>query len=190
MALDPSVSVHPTALVESDEIGPDTRVHAFVHVLPGAVVGAGCNLCDHVFVEGGARIGDRVTVKNHVMIWDKVTIEDEVFLGPNAVLTNDPTPRVAFKKSPAEFLPTLIRRGATIGANATIVCGVTVGRSAFVGAGAVVLRDVPDHALVVGNPARRVGWVCACGARLDGSLACTACGARHAESEAGLALEP
>jgi hypothetical protein len=131
-----------------------------------------------VFVESGARIGDRVTVKNNVMVWDKVEVEDEVFLGPNVVLTNDPNPRVAFKKPPEQFLPTRIQRGATIGANATIVCGVTIGRGAFVGAGAVVTRDVPAFALVVGNPARQRGWMCACGEKLPRDLVCK-CGRRY-----------
>jgi UDP-2-acetamido-3-amino-2,3-dideoxy-glucuronate N-acetyltransferase len=176
--LDPSVFVHPMGLCESDRVGPRTRIWAFAHVLPGAVVGADCNLGDHAFVEGGARIGDRVTVKNAVLLWDRVTVEDEVFLGPNAVFTNVLAPRAGARKAPGELVPTLVRRGATVGANATVVCGVTVGRHAFVAAGAVVARDVPDHALVAGNPARRTGWVCACGQRLDDLLAC-ACGRRY-----------
>jgi UDP-2-acetamido-3-amino-2,3-dideoxy-glucuronate N-acetyltransferase len=176
--LDPSVFVHPLGLCESDQVGPRTRIWAFAHVLAGARIGADCNLGDHAFVEGGARLGDRVTVKNAVLIWDRVTVEDEVFLGPNMVFTNDLTPRVGFRKSPEQLVATLVRRGASIGANATVVCGVTIGRHAFVAAGAVVTRDVADHALVVGNPARRVGWVCTCGRRLDDGLAC-ACGRRY-----------
>lgn len=161
-----SVFVHPRALVESDTIGPRTRVWAFAHVMPGAVVGADCNLCDHSFVETGARIGDRVTVKNGVSIWNGVVIEDDVFLAPNAVLTNDRHPR---SRQPWTLTPTLIRRGATIGANATVVCGVTVGAYAMVGAGAVVTHDVPPHALVLGVPARIAGYVCRCGKRLPDS---------------------
>jgi UDP-2-acetamido-3-amino-2,3-dideoxy-glucuronate N-acetyltransferase len=176
--LDPSVFVHPMGLCESDRVGPRTRVWAFAHVLPGAEVGADCNLGDHAFVEGGARIGDRVTVKNAVLVWDRVTVEDEVFLGPNVVFTNDLVPRVGFRKAPEQLVPTLVRRGATVGANATVVCGVTIGRHAFVAAGAVVVADVADHALVAGNPARRIGWACACGRRLDDALAC-ACGRRY-----------
>ena len=187
MPRDASVFVHERALCESDDVGPGTRVHAFAHVMRGAVIGRDCNICGHAFVESGARIGDRVTVKNNVMVWDKVEVEDEVFLGPNVVLTNDPNPRVAFKKPPEKFLPTRIERGATLGANATIVCGVTIGRSAFVGAGAVVTRDVPAHALVVGNPARQRGWMCACGEKLPASLRC-ACGRRYRPS-AGAGLE-
>jgi UDP-2-acetamido-3-amino-2,3-dideoxy-glucuronate N-acetyltransferase len=166
------VYVHPKGLCESSTVGPGTRVWAFAHVMEGAVVGAGCNIGDHAFVEAGARLGDRVTVKNAVLVWDRVTIEDEVFLGPNAVFTNDLTPRAARRKSLDEFLPTLVRRGATVGANATVVCGTTIGEHAFVAAGAVVSRDVPAYALVAGNPARRVGWVCACGERLDAALSC------------------
>jgi len=174
---DPSVFVHDKALCESDDIGPRTRVWAFAHVMRGAVIGSDCNVGDHAFLESGARLGNHVTVKNCVLVWDKVTVEDEVFLGPNMVFTNDMNPRVAFKKSPAAFLPTLVRRGASIGANATIVCGVTIGENAFVGAGSVVIRDVPAYALVVGNPARRVGWMCACGEKLPPNLVCS-CG-RH-----------
>jgi len=172
------VFVHPMGLCESSSVGPGTRVWAFAHVMTGAVVGAGCNIGDHAFIERGARIGDRVTVKNAVLVWDRVTIEDDVFLGPNAVFTNDLVPRAARKKAPDELLPTLVKRGATVGANATIVCGVTIGEHAFVAAGAVVTRDVPAHALVAGNPARPVGWVCACGERLDPELSCR-CGRKY-----------
>ena len=182
------VFVHPLGLCESDEVGPGTRIWAFAHVLKGARIGAGCNVCDHAFIEGGAVVGDRVTVKNAVLIWDGVTVEDEVFLGPNMVFTNDLAPRIGLKKSRDQLLPTLVRHGATIGANATIVCGITIGPYAFVGAGAVVVRDVPAHALVAGNPASRIGWVCACGRRLESGLAC-ACGRRYLlmDSKTGLA---
>jgi acetyltransferase-like isoleucine patch superfamily enzyme len=175
--LDPSVFVHPMGLCESDRVGPHTRIWAFAHVLAGAVIGADCNLGDHAFVEGGARLGDRVTVKNAVLVWDRVTVEDEVFLGPNMVFTNDLVPRVGWRKAPEQLVATLVRRGASIGANATVVCGVTIGRYALVAAGAVVVRDVPDYGLVAGNPARRIGWVCACGRRLGEALGC-GCG-RH-----------
>lgn len=184
MATD-DVFVHSHGLCESDQVGPRTRIWAFAHVLPGARIGADCNICDHVFVEGGAVIGDRVTVKNAVLVWDGVTVEDEVFLGPNVVFTNDLRPRAAMKKGPEELVATVVRRGATIGANATVVCGTEIGSQAFVAAGAVVIRDVPAHALVAGNPARRIGWVCTCGERLDdqppdaGPLACAACGRRY-----------
>jgi len=157
--------------------------------MKGARIGADCNICDHAFVESGAILGDRVTVKNAVLIWDKVQIDDDVFLGPNAVFTNDLRPRAAFKKPATEFLQTLVERGATIGANATIVCGVTIGAHAFVAAGAVVIRNVQSHALVVGNPARRVGWVCVCGERLGSSLECT-CGRGYQQKSLETGLEP
>jgi len=192
MARDPSTFVHERALCESDTVGPRTRVWAFAHVMPGAVIGADCNIGDHAFVEGGVRIGDRVTVKNGVAIWDLVTLEDEVFVGPNVVFTNDRRPRSGALKRPADtFLPTRVGRGATLGANATIVCGVTIGAAAFIGAGAVIVRDVPAHALVVGNPARRTGWVCVCGERLSSALVC-ACGRRYrlVGSSEGLAPLP
>ena len=170
--------IHPHALVESESIGAGTRVWAFAHVLSGAVVGADCNVGDHAFVEGGAVLGDRVTLKNGVAVWQGVTLEDDVFVGPYAVFTNDLVPR---SKRPWTMVPTLVRQGASIGANATIVCGITIGRYAMVGAGAVVTKDVPDHALVVGCPARPVGLVCVCGRRLPGGDApiCAACGLRH-----------
>jgi len=181
----PGVFVHERGLCESDEVGPGTRIWAFAHVMAGARVGTDCNVCDGAFVETGAVLGDRVTVKNHVLVWDRVTVEDDVFLGPNAVFTNDHRPRAAWKKDPEDFLPTVVRRGATIGANATVVCGVEVGEGAFVGAGAVVTRDVAPHALVVGNPARPRGWVCACGEQLGDDLVGT-CGRRYRRSGAGL----
>lgn len=182
------VFVHPLGLCESSEVGPGTRVWAFAHVLPGAVVGADCNVCDHAFIEGGARLGDRVTVKNAVLVWDGVTVEDDVFLGPNMLFTNDLRPRAAVKKGPGQLTPTRVRRGATLGAGVTVVCGTTVGAHSFAAAGAVVVRDVPDHALVVGNPARRVGWVCTCGERLDEALTC-GCGRTYVRRTGAEGLE-
>ena len=189
MARDPSVFVHARALCESDIVGPRTRVWAFAHVMAGARVGADCNIGDHAFIESGAVLGDRVIVKNAVLVWDRVTVEDDVFLGPNVVFTNDLVPRAGeFKRPPESWLPTLVRRGASIGAHATILCGVTIGTAAFVAAGAVVLRDVASHTLVAGNPARRIGWVCACGDRLAADLSC-GCGRRYRyiSEDAGLA---
>lgn len=191
MTLDPSVFVHERGLCESEDVGPRTRIWAFAHVMKGARVGEDGNIGDHAFIEGGAVVGNRVTVKNGVQIWDRVTVEDDVFLGPNMVFTNDRTPRAAFKKPPERFEATLVRRGASIGANATVVCGVTIGEQAFVGAGSVVIRDVPAHALVVGNPARQIGWICACGDKLPASLACR-CGLRFRllDAKSGLVAEP
>ncbi len=162
------VFVHERGLCDSDQVGEGTRIWAFAHVLKGAVIGRGCNIGESCFVEGGAVLGNWCTVKNGVAVWDKVVCEDYVFLGPNAVLTNDFLPRAAFKKDPeTEFRRTLLREGASVGANATIVCGVTIGRHAMIGAGAVVTRDVPDFGLVWGNPARRGGWVGRSGERLQ-----------------------
>jgi acetyltransferase-like isoleucine patch superfamily enzyme len=168
--------VHDRALCESTDVGDGTRVWAFAHITAGARVGRDCNVCDHAYIEGGAVVGDRVTVKNNVAIWEKVTVEDEVFLGPNMVFTNDLVPRVGSGHTSADFLATLVRHNSSIGANATIVCGVTIGHHAFVGAGAVVVDDVAAHAIVLGNPAVPRGWMCACGGRLDDTLTCPACG--------------
>lgn len=148
---------HPDSRVETDDIGSGTRIWAFSHVLAGARVGADCNICDHTFIEGGAVVGDRVTLKCGVQLWDGVTLEDDVFVGPNATFTNDLFPRS--RKRPEQYVRTLVQRGASIGANATILCGVTVGARAMVGAGAVVTRDVPPLAIVVGNPAVVTGYV-------------------------------
>lgn len=148
---------HPHALVESSSIGAETKIWAYAHVLAGAVIGEGCNICDHVFVENGVRIGNRVTIKCGVQLWNGVTLEDNVFVGPNATFTNDPFPRQGSR--PDQYAHTLVKRGASIGANATILPGITIGANAMVGAGAVVTDDVPPNAIVVGNPARISGYV-------------------------------
>jgi UDP-2-acetamido-3-amino-2,3-dideoxy-glucuronate N-acetyltransferase len=149
--------VHPQGLCESTRVGEGTRIWAFAHVLPGARLGAECNICDHVFIENDVIVGDRVTVKCGVQLWDGITLEDDVFIGPNATFTNDRFPRS--KQYPEAFARTIVERGASIGANATILPGLTIGTRAMVGAGAVVTRSVPAHAIVVGNPARIVGYV-------------------------------
>lgn len=143
---------HETAIVESKSIGQGTRIWAMAHVLPGAVIGELCNICDHTFIENDVVVGNRVTIKSGVQLWDGITIEDDVFIGPNATFTNDPFPR---SRQYLEHFPrTYVRRGASIGGNATILPGITIGERAMVGAGAVVTRDVPPRAVVVGNPAR------------------------------------
>jgi UDP-2-acetamido-3-amino-2,3-dideoxy-glucuronate N-acetyltransferase len=158
--------VHPTAVIDAGaELGEGTRVWHFCHVMAGASIGAECSLGQNVFVAGDVRVGNRVKIQNNVSLYAGTVLEDNVFLGPSCVLTNVTNPRSeVIRKSMYER--TLVRRGATIGANATVVCGITVGRYAFVGAGAVVTKDVPDYALVVGSPARPIGWMSRHGHRL------------------------
>jgi acetyltransferase-like isoleucine patch superfamily enzyme/dTDP-4-dehydrorhamnose 3,5-epimerase-like enzyme len=148
---------HPNALVETENIGRDTRVWAFAHILPGAVIGEDCNLCDHTFIENDVVVGNRVTIKSGVQLWDGIILEDDVFVGPNATFTNDRFPR---SKQYSPVTPrTVVHRGASIGANATILPGLNIGQYAMVGAGTVVTKDVPPFAIVVGNPARIIGYV-------------------------------
>jgi acetyltransferase-like isoleucine patch superfamily enzyme/dTDP-4-dehydrorhamnose 3,5-epimerase-like enzyme len=149
--------IHPNALCESSQIGAGTRIWAFAHILPGAHIGADCNICDGVFVENDVVVGNRVTVKCGVQLWDGLVLEDDVFVGPNVTFTNDPFPRS--KCYPEAFPRTIIREGASIGGNATILPGVVIGANAMIGAGAVVTRSVPPNAIVIGNPARITGYV-------------------------------
>jgi UDP-2-acetamido-3-amino-2,3-dideoxy-glucuronate N-acetyltransferase len=144
--------IHPRAIVETEEIGSDTRIWALAYVLAGSRIGSDCNVCSHVFIEGDVLVGDRVTIKSGVQLWDGVRLGDDVFVGPNVTFTNDPFPRS--KMRPDAFVQTHVEAGASIGANATILAGVTIGRGAMVGAGAVVTRSVPPYAVVTGNPAR------------------------------------
>jgi UDP-2-acetamido-3-amino-2,3-dideoxy-glucuronate N-acetyltransferase len=181
--------IHPTALVETGEVGAGTSIWAFCHVMAGAVIGRDCNVGDHCYIEGGARVGDGVTIKNGCMLWEGVTIEDEAFVGPGVVFTNDlrpRSPRAAHARSryagDGWLARTVVREGASIGAGAVILPGLSIGRHALVAAGAVVTRGVPDHGLVTGNPARLAGWACRCGATLavdDGRAGCAACGAAY-----------
>jgi UDP-2-acetamido-3-amino-2,3-dideoxy-glucuronate N-acetyltransferase len=153
--------MHPQALCESKAVGAGTRIWAFAHVLPGARIGKDCNICDGVFVENDVTVGDRVTVKCGVQLWDGITLEDDVFVGPNATFSNDPFPRS--RQRPAAYARTRVESGASIGANATILPGLSIGQHAMVGAGAVVTRSVPPYAIVSGNPARITGYVNASG---------------------------
>jgi len=187
------VKVHPTALVETDAIGAGTSIWAFCHLMPGAVIGRDCNVGDGCYIETGARVGDQVTVKNGCMLWEGVTVEDGVFIGPGVMFTNDARPRspraghAGVRYAHAGWLErTTVRRGASIGAAAVILPGLVIGAYAMVAAGAVVTRDVPDHALAVGNPARIAGWVCTCGRPLglgDASARCDECGSMFAMAD-------
>lgn len=178
--------IHPTADVDpSATIGKETKIWHFCHVMADATIGPRCILGQNVFVGKKVSIGCGVKIQNNVSVYTGVTLEDEVFCGPSVVFTNVINPRSAIERK-EEFRPTLVRLGATLGANATILCGVTIGRYALVGAGAVITRDVPDHALVVGVPARQTGWVCRCGCTLSAadsnstSWACPRCEASYA----------
>ena len=178
--------LHETAIVDDDvEIGAQTKVWHFCHVLSGSRVGAGCVLGQNVMVGPRVNIGNGCKIQNNVSLYEAVTLEDDVFCGPSCVFTNVLTPR-AFVERKNEFAPTLVRQGATIGANATIVCGLTLGRYCMIGAGAVVTHDVPDYGLVVGNPARTIGWVSRSGERLGQDLTCPRTGERYIETDDGL----
>ena len=175
-------SVHPSAIVDAGaQLGVGTRVWHFAHVCAGARIGDGCSLGQGVYVGNEVQIGHNVKIQNNVSVYDAVTLEDDVFCGPSMVFTNVHNPRSAVPRK-SEYRPTRVRRGATLGANCTVVCGTTIGRHAFVGAGAVVSRDVADFALVVGVPARRIGWVSRQGERLvfdEGRAVCPATGERY-----------
>ena len=149
--------MHPSSDIQSDKIGTETNIWQYCVILPGASIGDNCNICSHCLIENDVVIGDNVTVKSGVQIWDGITVEDNVFIGPNVTFTNDSYPRS--KEHLVTHPKTLIRSGASIGANATIVCGVTLGEYSFIGSGAIVTKDVPNHALVIGNPGKIVGWV-------------------------------
>jgi UDP-2-acetamido-3-amino-2,3-dideoxy-glucuronate N-acetyltransferase len=173
-----AVSIHPSAIVdEGAQLGDGTRVWHWVHVCAGAKLGKDCVLGQNVFVGNDVVIGNNVRIQNNVSVYDAVTLEDDVFCGPSMVFTNVYNPRSHVSRK-SDYRRTLVRRGASIGANATVVCGYTVGQYAFIGAGSVVTSDVADHALMVGVPARRIGWMCQCGERLpagEGLVQCPTC---------------
>jgi len=170
------VFIHPNAIVETKDIGEGTRIWAFAHILEGARIGRNGNICDHTFIETDVVIGDNATVKSGVYLWDGIRIENDVFIGPSATFTNDKRPRS--KQYHQEFTQTYIKNGASIGANATIICGITIGKWALIGAGTVASKDVPDYALVYGAPAKIQGYVCQCSENLifKDSKANCACG--------------
>ena len=174
--------VHESSYVDDGaRIGKGTKIWHFCHVMPGAVIGERCSLGQNVVVMPGTRIGTNVKIQNNVSIYEGVELDDDVFCGPSCVFTNVPNPRAMYPRG-GEYVPTLVREGASIGANATIVCGVTIGRHAFVGAGSVVTTDVPDYALVYGVPAKHRGWMCECGTALvfEGSeCRCSQCGREY-----------
>ena len=182
------MSIHPTACVdEGVSIGQGTRIWHFSHILRGCHIGDNCNIGQNVVIGPDVRVGKGCKIQNNVSVYSGVTLEDHVFCGPSMVFTNVWNPRAHIRRMD-EARPTLVRTGASLGANCTIVCGVTIGCYALVGAGSVVTRDVPDYALVYGNPARQRGWVCHCGVKLGQDLRCPECGALYQQT--GSALEP
>lgn len=178
--------IHPKAICESTQVGSGTRIWAFAHVLPGAKIGVDCNINDGVFIENDVVVGDRVTVKCGVQLWDGIRLEDDVFVGPNATFTNDPFPRSG--KPPAKFAITVVSRGASVGANATILPGINIGCGAMVGAGSVVTHDVPDNAVVTGNPARIIGYAGTVAVPPASQVAATSDKSIHKSTVAGVSL--
>jgi UDP-2-acetamido-3-amino-2,3-dideoxy-glucuronate N-acetyltransferase len=180
--IDKTAFIHSSSFVdEGATIGPGSKVWHFCHVMPGAVIGSRCTLGQNVVVMTGVTIGNNCKIQNNVSLYEGVVLEDDVFCGPSMVFTNVMNPRAHVSRRD-EFRQTLVRRGSSIGANATIVCGATLGEYSFVGAGAVVTRDVAPYALMAGVPARRIGWMCQCGERLAervGHVTCDACGSRY-----------
>ena len=171
--------VHESSYIdEGCTIDAGTKIWHFCHVMPGAVIGENCNIGQNVFIDRDVHIGNRCKIQNNVFVYNGVQLEDDVFCGPSCVFTNVYNPRAAVERK-NEFLKTLVKQGATIGANATVVCGVTMGEYCFIGAGSVVTKNVPPYACVVGNPARQIGWRCACGEKLHKTLQCTRCGLRY-----------
>ena len=179
---------HETSIIDPGaEIGDKTRIWHWTHICGGAKIGKKCNIGQNVFIADQVCIGDNCKIQNNVSVFKGVTLEDNIFCGPSMVFTNVYNPRAELRKMD-QLRTTLVKRGASIGANATIICGTTIGRYAFIGAGAVVTRDIPDYALMVGNPAKRIGWVCECGETLPENLHCPFCGKTYKKQNKGLEL--
>ena len=182
--------IHESSYVDDNvEIGNGTKVWHFCHIQSGARIGENCSLGQNVNVSNNVKIGNGVKIQNNVAVYEGVELEDYVFCGPSCVFTNDLTPRAKYPKGRAAYKKTLVKTGASIGANATIVCGHTVGEWALIGAGAVVATNVPAHALMLGVPAKQKGWVCECGELLKEGFECTACGRKYKETSKGLEVE-
>ena len=180
--------VHESSYIDDDvEIGEGTKVWFFCHIQKGARIGKNCSLGQNVNISNNVKIGNGVKIQNNVAVYEGVEIEDDVFCGPSCVFTNDLTPRAKYPKGHENYKKTVIKHGASIGANATVVCGHTVGEWALIGAGAVVASDVPPHALMLGVPAVRKGWVCECGELLKDGFTCSKCGRKYVETDEGLA---
>jgi UDP-2-acetamido-3-amino-2,3-dideoxy-glucuronate N-acetyltransferase len=178
--------VHESSYIDDNcQIGPGTKIWHFCHIMSGSVIGENCNIGQNVVIGPDAKIGNQCKIQNNVSVYKGVTLEDGVFCGPSMVFTNIYNPRAEISKMD-QVRSTLVKKGATLGANCTIVCGVTIGQYAFIGAGAVVTRDVPDYALVAGNPAKRIGNVCTCGETLGEELICAACSKHFQQTENGL----
>jgi UDP-2-acetamido-3-amino-2,3-dideoxy-glucuronate N-acetyltransferase len=189
--MSPDYFVHETSVIdEGAEIGKDTKIWHFSHISSGAVIGERCNMGQNVFVGKGVRVGSNVKIQNNVSVYAGVTLEDDVFCGPSMVFTNVKTPRSAFPRNSTEdFLPTLVKRGASIGANATVVCGVTIGEFGFVAAGSVVTKDVAPYAIIAGVPGKQIGWACECGIPLkfvENTATCSECGRIYAAKGPGI----
>ena len=187
-----NIYIHPTATVEEPcEIGKGTKIWHYSHIMKGAKIGENCQLGQNVFIDSMAEIGNGVKIQNNVSVYNCVKLEDDVFCGPSMVFTNVINPRSPISRK-SEFKETLVKKGATLGANSTILCGITIGEYAFIGAGAVVTKDVPSYALVYGNPARFNGWMCECGVKLQIKNCkgiCKFCGKRYSKNSSGLKCE-
>lgn len=179
--------VHESSIIDDNvRIGEGTKIWFFCHIQAGAEIGKNCSFGQNVNVSNNVKIGDGCKVQNNVSIYEGVELEDYVFCGPSMVFTNDLTPRAKYPKGSAGYKKTVLHTGASIGANATIVCGHEVGNWAMIAAGAVVTKDVPDHALMAGVPAKQIGWICECGERLNDNLVCKKCRRQYIQSESGL----